>query len=511
MADETIKNLKEEPDLYKRSIKGGYWVFAIRFATQILGFVKSIFIVNYFLLNDLGIISAAIMMMEILSTFTQTGFETALIQKKEDIRDYLDTAWTAGVIKGIALFGVLYFAAPLLASFGIPAEKAPLAIWVFRAMGVCFLMSGFRNIGAVYFSKNMDFHKTFSLSVTSTLTDIVLSIGLVLVFRSIWGVIAARLISAAVSCAGTYFLSPYRPKLHFAPSKARELWEFGRWIYTGNIVGFLISQGDDFFVWFYLGIQPLALYRTAYNFATTPATHISYVISEVSFPAYSKIQNDLPRLREAYLKVLKLTAFLAVPVSFLIFLLGPDFVHLFLPERMYPMTIALQILAVKGFMASISSTYGPVFNSLGKPHVILYTSILCLIILAVTIYPFTKLWGIAGTALSTVLFGILVNPLCFILMCRQLRCSVWKILREILVPVGASIIMTVVLAACRIFCPEEPTFIWFFVLGIISLMVYLAVMGLMDHVFNYGMKPLFLDQFHFLKQKMGRMSKQTPA
>jgi hypothetical protein len=42
-------------------------------------------------------------------------------------------------------------------------------------------------------------------------------------------------------------------------------------------------------------------------------------------------------------------------------------------------------------------------------------------------------------------------------------------------------------------------------------MVYLAVMGLMDHVFNYGMKPLFLDQFHFLKQKMGRMSKQTPA
>ncbi|HRV21342.1 MAG TPA: oligosaccharide flippase family protein, partial [Anaerohalosphaeraceae bacterium] len=200
--DQTAQPTKSEPDLYYRSLKGGYWVISSRIAVNFLGFIKSLFLFNYFLLNDLGIISAAVMMMEIMSTLTQTGFESALIQKKEDIRDYLDTAWTAGLLKGIFLFAVLFSAAPLLAMFRIPQEKVPLAIWAFRAMSVCFLIQGFHNIGAVYFSKNLDFHKTFLLSAASSLTDIVLSISLVLILRSIWGVIAARLVSGIVTCIG---------------------------------------------------------------------------------------------------------------------------------------------------------------------------------------------------------------------------------------------------------------------------------------------------------------------
>ena len=71
---------------------------------KFLGFGKVLVIANFFILEDLGIISIALMMMEILSTFTQTGFDTALVQKKGKIQDYLDTAWTAGLVKGVVLF-----------------------------------------------------------------------------------------------------------------------------------------------------------------------------------------------------------------------------------------------------------------------------------------------------------------------------------------------------------------------------------------------------------------------
>ena len=117
----------------------------------------------------------------------------------------------------------------------------------------------------------------------------------------------ARIIAAAANCVGGYILSPYRPKLHFETAKARELWRFGKWIYGSNIIGYMISRGDTYFVWSYLGLPQLALYKYAFDFATMPATQIAGVISSVSFPAYSKIQNDIPRLREAYLKVLKVT------------------------------------------------------------------------------------------------------------------------------------------------------------------------------------------------------------
>ena len=71
---------------------------------NLLSFVKVLIIANFFILEDLGIISVALMMMEILTTFTETGFDAALVQKKEKIHGYLDTAWTAGLVKGVILF-----------------------------------------------------------------------------------------------------------------------------------------------------------------------------------------------------------------------------------------------------------------------------------------------------------------------------------------------------------------------------------------------------------------------
>ena len=494
MTDKNTTIQKEEPDLYKRSIKGGYWVISSRFSMTLLGFIKSLIIINLFQLNDLGIITAAVMMMEILSTFSQTGFDSALIQKKGDIHDYLDTAWTAGIIKGIFLFLVLWFTAPLLTSFRIPEEKIPLATSAFRAMSVCFLIGGFRNIGVIYFSKNLDFHKSFALSAISTLSDIVLSIGLVLIFRSIWGVIAARLISVGIDCAGGYMLSSYRPRPHFEPKKARELWKFGRWIFGQNILGYLLEAGDDYFVWFYLGIQPLALYRTAYKFAITPATHITHVISEVSFPAYSKIQNDLPRLREAYLKVLKVTALFSIPAAFLIFILGPDFVHLFLKERLYPMISALQILAIVGLITSLGSTVGPFLKAMGVLRPVLYFQWARLVLLAIFIYPLTKTRGIAGTALAIALARVIMYPPGLLFTCHLLHCSVRKMLQPLGVPFIASTGMILVIFLLKAAVFTETHYLSFFSFLLSAFIVYFAITWIIDARYNCGIRQLMYEQ-----------------
>ncbi|MCI0499175.1 MAG: lipopolysaccharide biosynthesis protein [Planctomycetales bacterium] len=502
MTDTNTAIQKEEPDLYKRSVKGVYWVIASQITLFFLGFAKSIFIANYFVLIDLGIISIAVMLMEILNTFTQTGFDSALIQKKGDVRDYLNTAWTAGLTKGIFLFLVLYLAAPLLTSFKIPEEKIPLAVWVFRAMSLCFLIAGLRNVGVIYFSKNLDFHKTFALSVISALMDIVLSIGLVLVFRSIWGIIAARLATACVDCAGSYVLSSYRPRLHFKPSKARELWKFGRWIFGQNITGYFLEGGDNFFIWFYLGIQPLALYRYAYRFSNTPATHITQVISQVFFPAYSKIQDDLPRLRDAYLKVLKVTALLSIPTSFLIFVLGPDFVRLFLKEHMHPMIFVLQILAVKGLLNSIGSTRGPLFYALGKVRENWLFQCLRLLAFAVTIYPLTKRWGIEGAALSCVFAAVAIRPFIFRFLCRVLQCSAWSMLFPSILPLAAALTMTLVLFAAKhvIFTPI--TYLSFAGLAVMGVFVYAAVLGVLDFTFQGGFRKIVQEQMQLVSQEI---------
>ena len=497
-------NQKEEPDLYKRSIKGGYWVFALRFATMGLELVKSIIVVNCLMLENLGLIAIAIMLMEILNTFSESGINAALVQKKEDITNYLNTAWVISIIRGIVLFVVLYFTAPLFASFKVSDGNISLAISVIRVMGLCLLISGFRNIGAVHFQKNMEFHKTFWIGLAGTLTDIVLSIGLVLIYRSVWGFVIARLVSACVSFVLSYLLCPYRPKFHFEREKAKELWKFGKWIFGGRILGFILGRGDDFFVWFYLGLPQLALYVYAFRFSSMPATHISQVIAQVTFPAYSKIQNDLPRLRDAYLKVLKITALFSVPTAFLIFILGPDFVHLFLKEHMHPITLALQILALKGLLKSLGAQRSALFRALGKPQVNMHFHWFRLGILALTIYPLTKILGIAGTAISTTLTSIIVNPFGFHLACKLLQCTIWKMFQQYIFPLCGSIIMLIVLFILRHIWDTPISHISFFSFGLLGIITYLFALLVLDYIFDYGFREMIIKQIQLFRNKVDR-------
>ncbi len=492
--NKTIKTSKEEPDLYKRSIKGGYWVFVIRFATQFFGFVKSIIIFNFLFKANLELVIIANLLMALLITSTESGFHAALIQKKENIEDYLDTAWVIGILRGILLFALIYFLAPLFASFKVDPENVPLAISVIRAMGVCFLIQAFQNIGVVFFQKELQFHKTFWLTMAGTLTDIVLSIILVLILKSVWGYVIARLVTAAVNLAMTYLLCSYRPRFHFVPQKARELWKFGKWLFAGNIMGYLLNEGDDWFVWFYLGGQPLKIYQYGYRFSHMPSTHISEVISKISFPAYSKIQNDLPRLREAYYKVVRITALISAPASLLIFILCPDFVRLFLVEESQGIIPIIQILALRGLLGALGATRGPLFKASGRPSAVWKLRFSAVILLSVLIYPCTARWGIIGTSVLTLGIAIFVNSIGIHIAKNIIKCSVWDIRKPTYIPLIASVLVGLMIMTIKTVFGITSSYLSFAVISGASVLTYILIVYILDRLFPSGFRAIIVEQ-----------------
>ncbi len=155
----------------------------------------------------------------------------------------------------------------------------------------------------------------------------------------------------------------------------------------------------------------LGFYQLAYRISNMPATEITRVISQVTFPAYSKLQDNTPKLREAYLKVLQVTAFLSFPIAGLIFLLAPDFTKIFLGEKWMPMVAAMQVLVMWGLIRSIGATTGPIFYAVGRPKIGTKLQFIQLILLVITIYPLSEQWGILGTSLSVVFAALIPNIL----------------------------------------------------------------------------------------------------
>ena len=454
---------RKRPPLYQRVAQGGFWIFALRVIQQLLAMGRLIVLMWLLAPRDFGMLGIALLTMAILTTFTQTGFQLALIQKKQDTHKYLNVAWTVGLIRCGILFIILFLIAPfavflldhkpmvkgqhidkplvlisqlqqntdslsihLLGNLspetmslfmvqpedeaGVNLLKNALAddlnhiiytdrlfqgdivtslklsehsdkrldqykqhdepvrinlllleqaypnaikevltdritgIHIIRIIGLTFLLGAFSNIGIIYFSKELEFHKKFIFEICGVLTSVSVTIVLAYLYRSVWALVIGKLAAQLVQTILGYVLHPYRPRLSWDTNKIVELWKFGKWILGSTILGFLITQGDDLFVAKIFGVTALGFYQVAYRIAVMPVQEVTQVFAQVAFPAYAKIQDDRPRLRDAYLKVMKLITLLSLPIGGAIIILAPDFIRLFIKKDWEPIIPIMQIL-----------------------------------------------------------------------------------------------------------------------------------------------------------------------
>jgi len=479
-------NLKTPGEtLSQKAIKGGFWVFFLRIINRGFSFVRLIILARILSPDDFGLMGIALLTMSTLETFSQTGFQQALIQKKEEIESYLDSAWTVLILRGFILFIILYFIAPYAAIF----FKAPEAEPIIRVIGFSILFQAFTNIGITYFKKELEFSKEFIYQFSGTLADFVVAITAVLILRNVWALVLGLLAGNMVRCFVSYFIHPYKPHLSSNLGKAKELFGFGKWIMGSSILIFLITQGDDIFVGKILGTTALGFYQLAYRISNMPATEITHVISQVTFPAYSKLQDNIPKLREAYLKVLQVTAFLSFPIAGLIFVLAPDFTKIFLGEKWMPMVPAMQVLVFAGLVRSIAATTGPIFHAVGKPKIDTKWQIVRLFVIAILIYPCIIKWGILGASI-VVFLSIFVSNIGFSFDAIKItKCGFINFSKVIVFPLINGMVMVSSIFILKTYI-NITGILNFILLLSVGILIYLVIIFIFDKHLNYNMRQL---------------------
>jgi O-antigen/teichoic acid export membrane protein len=468
--------------LSTRVVRGGLWVFALRSISRVLRLIRTIILARLLAPEDFGLFGIALLSLSTLEAFSRAGFQVALIQKRDNVESYLDTAWTVSAIRGTILFLILFFAAPLIAKF----FDSPKASLVIRVIALYTLFSGFRNIGILFFQKELEFNKEFFYELSATLADLTVAISLAFILRNVWALVYGGLAGNFVRLFMSYLLHPYRPRIKFEKEKFQDLFDFGKWLLGGGILVFLITQGDDIFVGKMLGVTALGFYQMAYLISNLPATEISHVMSHVTFPAYSILQQDVVALRNAYLKVLQLTTFLSIPFAGLILVLAPQLTKVFLGAKWMPMTPALQALACWGIIRSIGATMGPVFQAIGKPQILTKMLLLAVILLALLIYPLSIKWGILGTSIAVVVAIFISTLLAAHMLIKVLNCKIYQFYVRVFFP-----LLSFLLPFLLFFIINRLYIIKYNLLTlsfIICMMIitYMGILYLLDKYSNYG-------------------------
>jgi O-antigen/teichoic acid export membrane protein len=315
-----------------------------------------------------GLVTMATAAIYALSAFREVGFSQALIHREdrgpEDLERAADTTFCLLFSANLLLFIVGWFAAPWIASeFERVAGLEP----ILRAMLVIYLVEGFSTTPAALLQKRLDFGVISTSEVLGTLLYSATAIILAALGYGVWGLVIGQLVSRALQAAWLVRASGWRPRVRFHPAIARELFQYGKWLWASAGLQVISRSADKIVMGKVAGGATLGSYGVAFNLCTAPAKPTSNVINRLAFPALSRLREDPPALAAAYARALAMIALVAVPAAVGLAAVADEFVVTVYGRRWGDMAPLVRILAFYGLALTVGSIAGPVLLALGKP------------------------------------------------------------------------------------------------------------------------------------------------
>lgn len=382
--------------LKRKTVRSGFWVGASSVGVSLLSFIRVVILARLLAPEIFGLMVICLAVLRGVQIFTETGFSAALIHRRDSVDELKDTAFTLTAIRGFLLAIVVALIAPGVAGF---YEQSSLE-GLLKVIAVALIFNGLCNINSVLHQKELNFRPLFYIEQVKAVLDFAVSVGLAYWWRDIWALVVAQVIVAFTGLILSYLFLPGRPRFRLNLRVAKELFGYGKFVSGLAIIVFITTEIDNVVIGKVMGMEALGFYVVAYTLANLPATHLAKVTSKITFPAYSKVQHDLPRLRAAYLKTAQLVAALAIPAAAGLAMLAPEVVKVLYGQRWMDAATVLPVLCVFGVIRALATLNGYALYAIGRPDIPFYMNLAKLAVIGVAIVPATQAYGLMGAALA---------------------------------------------------------------------------------------------------------------
>lgn len=411
---------------YRRTlVTGSFWIALSEVLKAVAELSSSVIAARILAPSDFGLMGAVLLTIAVLENFSKTGFDQALIQKQESVEPYLNVAWTWHVLRGCGLALALALLAPLIADW----YDEPSLKWLIWATTLQVVVQGFQNVGMLFFSRELNFKKICFVNVLQATASAGVAIPAILYFQNVWGLVWGLVASGVVTTVVSFLVHPWRPSFEWDYKRFSNLTKFGKWITGLSVIGFLVTQGDDIFISKFVGLEALAFYQLAYSISNLPATKITHVISRVSFPTYSRLQEQPDELKAVFVGVMRTTLLISAPLSVTIYLVGPGIVEHIIGAKWSPILPLIEILVVAAFVRSFAALGGALFQACDRPDLDFKMNLPRFIILCILLWPLTEHWGLEGACLGVLLSICGCLPVWFYGVNKLSGLTVWQTLK----------------------------------------------------------------------------------
>ena len=379
-----------------------FWKLMERGGTQGVQFIVQIILARLLIPSDYGIIALIAIFITIANVFVQSGFNTALIQKKDANEADFSSVFYLSILIAFLLYVILFSTAPFTAAF----YDVPMLIPVIRVLSVTLFFGAFNSIQNAVIAKKMQFKKLFFSSLGAMLVSGTIGITLAYVGFGVWALVAQQLTNQFMSTLILWFTVKWRPKLIFSFERVKGLFSYGWKLLGSSLIDTLYMNLRSLIIGKIYSPAMLGFYNRGEQFPQIIVTNIDGSIQSVMLPALALEQDNRQRVKDMVRRSIVTSSFILFPMMFGLAVIAEPLVKMLLTAKWSPCVPFLQIACASYALYPIHTANLQAINALGRSDIFLkleiIKKIIGLAILGVSIF-----YGVYAIAIGMLVSGII--------------------------------------------------------------------------------------------------------
>ena len=360
-----------------------------RFSQQGVMFVVSILLARTLMPEDFGLVAMLAIFLTIAHTLINSGFGQALIQKQG--ATYVDecSIFYFNIFVGFVSAGFLCAAAPLIAGFYNQTQL----IQMIYALSLNLIISALGLVQITLLNKRLDFKTQLNVSVVSTVISGVVGVSMALNGFGVWSLVILSLCDTILRTSLLWMFNTWRPSWVFSFDSLRSMFGFGSRLLAVGLLNAFFQNVHAIVVGKFFSPLALGFYSRAESLQQLPVDTVSSIINKVTFPVFSSIQDDKPRLKNGVSKAMTMMVLIVFPMMVGLAIVAKPLVIVLLTEKWLPLVPYLQLFCVLGMLHPIHAINLNVLNAQGRSDLFLRLEIIKKILIVIVLIV-TYRWGI---------------------------------------------------------------------------------------------------------------------
>ena len=333
-------------ELTQKSISATFWSGLDTLSRYGVQFFVSVALARLLTPKEFGLIGMLSLFIGIAGLFVDSGFSSALTQKRNISQEEKSSVFYFNVVIGLIMAIALATAAPLIAEF----FELPILTPLTRIMALNLVVTSFGSVHWALLNKELNFRRGMKINLIATIMSGSLAITLAWFGWGVWSLAIQSVAYSVTSTAVIWIMYPWRPAIALHTRALRSLFGFGSFVLLTGILNTFYTRLNTLIIGKMYSAGDLGLYSRAYSTQQLPTSLISAIVNRVAFPIFSTAADDKDLLRRGCRKAVVGIMLINLPMMAGLVAVARPLVLTLFGDKWAPCIPYLQILSLAGLL-----------------------------------------------------------------------------------------------------------------------------------------------------------------